>query len=292
VAASGYVVGDEVGTEPLSEDENANSVALLIEMGPFRYFAGGDLEEHTEGRLAERDAVLDVDVYHANHHGSHLSSTAPFLDDLAPAVVVVSHGVHATYQHPRRVTLERFAALDAPPLVFQTNQYIEHPGDEEPDLWGSVADSLTGDPELVDFDGDLLVAYDAATGMIAVSFRDFRYVVPVKARGPVAGVVIERLLPDPVGLDTQLEAVTLRNDGAALETLAGWRLRDWTGLEWSLSAFEPPEPGGRITVVRAGRAMSLNNFGDTITLLDAEGAERDRFEYGPTEEGVEIETGH
>ena len=38
--------------------------------------------------------------------------------------------------------------------------------------------------------------------------------------------------------------------------------------------------------------MSLNNSGDTITLLDKNGDKRDSFEYASSSEGVAIETSH
>ena len=43
---------------------------------------------------------------------------------------------------------------------------------------------------------------------------------------------------------------------------------------------------------RNGQAMSLNNAGDEMALLDAMSMERDRFAYGATSEGVAISIGH
>jgi hypothetical protein len=43
---------------------------------------------------------------------------------------------------------------------------------------------------------------------------------------------------------------------------------------------------------RDGQAMSLNNAGDEIALIDALSTERDRFAYSATSEGVEVLTGH
>ena len=42
------------------------------------------------------------------------------------------------------------------------------------------------------------------------------------------------------------------------------------------------------TFVRNGQAMSLNNAGDDIVLLDVTQVERDRFEYASSTEGTAI----
>ena len=49
------------------------SISLLIAFRGFRYFVGGDIETFTEKKIALRDLVKDVDIYKANHHGSHTS---------------------------------------------------------------------------------------------------------------------------------------------------------------------------------------------------------------------------
>jgi len=78
------------------------SIALLIEYGDFKYFIGGDIEHPTEGEIAERDLVMDVDVYHSNHHGSDTSSTPALMEDMKPTVIVISNCNHGGYKHPRQ----------------------------------------------------------------------------------------------------------------------------------------------------------------------------------------------
>ena len=67
ISSSGVVIGEENPTTGV--DENDMSIALLITYGNFRYFMGGDIERETEGDIAERDLVMDVDMYQADHHG-------------------------------------------------------------------------------------------------------------------------------------------------------------------------------------------------------------------------------
>ncbi len=103
-------------------------------------------------------------------------------------------------------------------------------------------------------------------------------------------MVIESLLPNPVGNDDQLEEITLRNRGASAVSLTGWMLRDRSGLTWTLTGSIGPNQARMFR--RNGQALSLNNSGDEVVLLDGQQAERDRFEYSASMEGTSIATGH
>ena len=103
-------------------------------------------------------------------------------------------------------------------------------------------------------------------------------------------VVIESLLPNPVGADEQREEVTLRNQGTSAISLAGWRLRDRSGLQWDLSGTIAA--GQSTTFRRNGQAMTLNNQGDEIVLPDQSSTERDRFSYTSSSEGTLNRTLH
>jgi competence protein ComEC len=120
VSSGGRVMGQADNSTGV--DENDMSVSLLINFRGFKAFYGGDIEALTEAKIAALDLVMDVDLYKANHHGSHSSSSSPFMNDLRPSVVVISNGSHGGHKHPRQVSLNTYAALVNPPAVFQTNR--------------------------------------------------------------------------------------------------------------------------------------------------------------------------
>lgn len=263
------------------------SVALLIQYGPFRYFIGGDIEVSTEGKIAERDLVLDVDVYQANHHGSQTSSSLPFMEDLRPTAIVISNGNNGTYKHPRQHTLNTYANLQPRPTVFQTNKYLKG------GVGGNVPDEFIADVVTTTTDGTVMVTVNADAGNYSVSYRNTNQSFAIKGgQAAAAPVVIESLLPDPAGPDTQNEQVSLRNKGTVPVSLAGWFLQDASGRVWSLTSIGTVAPQASATIKRNGMPMSLNNSGDEISLFDSSATLRDSFRYSGSDAGVEIRTGH
>jgi micrococcal nuclease len=98
---------------------------------------------------------------------------------------------------------------------------------------------------------------------------------------PSGALAIASLLPDPVGSDRGLEAVTLRNLGTATANLQGWILQDRAGnrlsLEGSVAAGEDHEislPAGK---------LPLNNRGDEILLLDPDGRVQSKVAYSASD---------
>lgn len=91
-------------------------------------------------------------------------------------------------------------------------------------------------------------------------------------------LVIADLLPDPIGDDLIGEEVSIRNPGALSIDVMGWQLRDLAGNVWTLSGSIGPDQ----TVVfrRERQTMSLNNDGDVVELVAADGTVVDIVRYG------------
>lgn len=71
----------------------------------------GDIEAAQEAALVQRAGpALKSDVLLVPHHGSRTSSTAAFLDAVAPQVAVVQAGYRSRYGHPAPDVLARYAA--------------------------------------------------------------------------------------------------------------------------------------------------------------------------------------
>jgi len=93
----------------LARRSNALSCVLRISNGRQSVLLAGDIEAGQESQLLMRGAPLQADVLLVPHHGSKTSSSAAFLDAVAPQLALVQAGYRNRFGHPAPAVLARYA---------------------------------------------------------------------------------------------------------------------------------------------------------------------------------------
>ncbi len=115
---------------------NAMSCVLRISNGSRTALLVGDIEQAQEARLVGEGANLKADVLLVPHHGSKTSSSAAFLDTVAPRLAVVQSGYRNRFGHPAAPVVARFrergiVMVDSPHCGAFVWQSWRADGDEE-----------------------------------------------------------------------------------------------------------------------------------------------------------------
>jgi len=100
--------------------ENNSSMVIRMSYGPGPVLFAGDLEAKGERELIAAGADLRATILKVPHHGSHTSSSPPFLAAVAPAAAVISLGYHNRFQFPAEEVLERYR--DAGVTLLRTDE--------------------------------------------------------------------------------------------------------------------------------------------------------------------------
>lgn len=99
---------------PSQQDKNINnmSVVLKVIFGNTSFLFQGDAEKKIENALLKTDYDLSADVIKVGHHGSKTSSTAKYIQAVAPKAAIISCGADNSYGHPHSETLETLENAD------------------------------------------------------------------------------------------------------------------------------------------------------------------------------------
>lgn len=95
--------------DPRAPARNDRSLTLRIEVAGRRVLLPGDLEADAEARLLAAGGALRAEILKLGHHGSRTSSSAMFLDAVAPRLAWVQAGYRNRFGHPADDVLQRYA---------------------------------------------------------------------------------------------------------------------------------------------------------------------------------------
>lgn len=98
---------------PMADGLNNCSVVARVAYGGFSALLTGDIEAAAEYALIAACWLSPTVVLKVAHHGSRTSSTAEFLDALAPEIAIISVGARNRYGHPNAETVARLEAHGA-----------------------------------------------------------------------------------------------------------------------------------------------------------------------------------
>lgn len=100
-------------------DSNDGSIVGKLIYGTQSFMLTGDATTYTENLIKwnEDNTTLKSNVLKLGHHGSHTSSSLPWLESVNPEIAIISAGKDNRYGHPHKDILERLKDLKIPYLA-------------------------------------------------------------------------------------------------------------------------------------------------------------------------------
>ena len=89
------------------DNENDNSIVLMVERYDFKMLLMGDASVKTERDLIKSNFIKKVDIVKIGHHGSKTSTSEEFLEVAKPSLALISAGRNNLFNHPSNEVVER-----------------------------------------------------------------------------------------------------------------------------------------------------------------------------------------
>jgi len=88
-------------------NENDNSSVIYTKFNHYKFLFMGDAGSGVEENLIKQYNLQDIDVLKVGHHGSKMSSSKKFIDEINPRYSIISVGKNNRYRHPNDSVLDR-----------------------------------------------------------------------------------------------------------------------------------------------------------------------------------------
>ncbi|WP_053955462.1 ComEC/Rec2 family competence protein [Inediibacterium massiliense] len=102
------------------KDYNNYSIVIKLVYGNTSFLFTGDAESISEAEMLKNGLDLSSDVLKVGHHGSHSSTTIPFLDQVNPKYAVIMCETGNDYGHPHKETMEKLEQRNI--SIYRTDQ--------------------------------------------------------------------------------------------------------------------------------------------------------------------------
>ncbi|WP_420842152.1 ComEC/Rec2 family competence protein, partial [Halorhodospira abdelmalekii] len=104
------------GSETPNRSVHDRNLVVRIDRGPCSAIIAGDIEVSGEREIIASGIDVRADVLELGHHGSRTSTSAEWLDAVAPQIAVAQYGASNRYGHPHASVVERVTAAGVPLL--------------------------------------------------------------------------------------------------------------------------------------------------------------------------------
>ncbi|PAB58950.1 DNA internalization-related competence protein ComEC/Rec2 [Anaeromicrobium sediminis] len=113
-------INPSVDTVYKEDDENNNSLSLILDYNDFKCLFTGDIESSGEENILKNNQIIKADLIKVPHHGSNTSSTRNFLNEVNGKIAIIQVGKNF-YGHPSKEILKRYD--DYGYKVFRTDKF-------------------------------------------------------------------------------------------------------------------------------------------------------------------------
>lgn len=120
-----YKLGSsEVEIIDVSNENDNDSLVIMITYGKNKFLFTGDIEENAQTRLSDKyqndsDKAYKVDLIKMPHHGAKINTTYRLLRTFTPDYAIISVGENNRYGHPAEDTLSKLS--DSETQVYRTD---------------------------------------------------------------------------------------------------------------------------------------------------------------------------